>query len=146
MTNVRVEIIGIEKTLADLGAVGAKSEKAVLDHIIALTLGTQAAAVRGIQGPPKTGRIYSKFRPKRVHQASAPGQYPATDTGRLVAAIGVELPTNTKAPVARVGTAVRYGLYLETKNAARGGRPWLHRALIEAAAIIDEEDLKRRMG
>jgi hypothetical protein len=35
-----------------------------------------------VQNPPKTGRIYP--RGKKVHQASAPGEAPATDTGNLV--------------------------------------------------------------
>ena len=38
-----------------------------------------------IQSPPKTGRIYRHG--KVEHQASAPGEAPATDTGNLVNSI-----------------------------------------------------------
>jgi hypothetical protein len=38
--------------------------------------------VRLIMGPPKTGRIYRRRGVE--HQASAPGEAPASDTGRLV--------------------------------------------------------------
>ena len=41
-----------------------------------------------IQSPPKTGRVY-KYG-KVLHQASAPGESPATDTGALVANSKVE--------------------------------------------------------
>lgn len=32
---------------------------------------------------PKTGRVYTRSRPQRRHQASAPGQAPANDLGTL---------------------------------------------------------------
>src|ERR1044072_3048288 len=41
--------------------------------------------VKRIKSPPKTGRIY---RSKRgMHQASAPGEFPANETGRLAASV-----------------------------------------------------------
>lgn len=41
-------------------------------------------AAQSIIDPPKTGRIYkSKHRKGRMHQASAPGENPAADSGRL---------------------------------------------------------------
>lgn len=35
-----------------------------------------------------SGRVYRKTNPTRIHQASAPGEPPAKDTGLLVAAMG----------------------------------------------------------
>ncbi len=32
---------------------------------------------------PKTGRLYRRYNPRRIHQASAPGQSPASDQGTL---------------------------------------------------------------
>lgn len=46
-------------------------------------------AVFLITNPPKTGRVYQ--RRGIVHQASAPGEAPASDTGTLVNAREVEL-------------------------------------------------------
>lgn len=40
------------------------------------------AAKISIMNPPKSGRVYQ--RGKRAHQASAPGEAPATDVGNLV--------------------------------------------------------------
>lgn len=45
-------------------------------------LAIEANAKLLIQSPPKTGRIYRHGKVK--HQASAPGEAPATDTGFLV--------------------------------------------------------------
>lgn len=50
-----------------------------------VVIGTEILGNEGnrlITDPPKTGRVYR--RRGRVHQASAPGEAPATDTGRLV--------------------------------------------------------------
>ena len=44
--------------------------------------------VQAIQSGPKTGRVYTR-RGKR-HQASAPGEAPATDTGSLVGSLAIE--------------------------------------------------------
>jgi len=45
-------------------------------------LDIQARAQMAIMNPPKSGRIYR--RGNVAHQASAPGEAPATDTGALV--------------------------------------------------------------
>ena len=39
-----------------------------------------------MRGTP-TGRVYEKYIPRRTHTASAPGEPPAVDTGRLIGAI-----------------------------------------------------------
>ena len=36
-------------------------------------------AIKSIQTGPKSGRIYERYNPRRTHQASAPGQAPASD-------------------------------------------------------------------
>ncbi len=39
-----------------------------------------------MRGTP-TGLVYEKYSPRRTHTASAPGEPPAVDTGRLVGAV-----------------------------------------------------------
>lgn len=130
----RIELIGMQKHLGDIKTSGARGREDVFRWVTRLAFLTQRRAVEGIQRGPKSGRIYQKYNPRRTHRASAPGQYPATDTGRLASSIAVEPPSNRENPVARVGTAVRYGLYLEKKAGSRGGRPWLGRSLSAALA------------
>lgn len=60
----------------------------VVEAIGASLLLVQNDARRSIQKGPKSGRIYK--RGGVTHQASAPGQAPATDSGRLVSHINHE--------------------------------------------------------
>jgi hypothetical protein len=65
-----------------------------------------------IQRGPKTGRVYK--RGGVLHQASAPGQAPATDTGRLVNSVYLddEGIQSGRAQVS-VGSLLAYARYLE---------------------------------
>lgn len=66
---------------------------------------------------PKTGRIYR--RPDgRSHQASAPGQAPATETGALSRSVDYEV--NGRVSL-EVGDREPYGLYLENGTRGREG-------------------------
>lgn len=76
-------------------------------------------AVTSISRGTRTGRIYKRGRIR--HQASAIGEYPKTDTGRLVGSIRIDKSYLT----ADIGSDVNYAEYLETKSPKQGGRPWL---------------------
>lgn len=71
--------------------------------------------VRLILETPKTGRLYR--RRGVTHQASAPGEPPASDTGALVR--GVTVSVDTEQLVLRVTNDVDYALPLEF------GTPWI---------------------
>lgn len=120
---------------------------ALFEFVEDLTLKTHEQAVRGVQRGPASGRVYQKYNPRRTHQASAPGEYPMSDTGRLASSIRFELPTNQKKPEGVVGTNLLYGKYLELKPSTMGGRPWLLPAFSEAtdtAEAILARIMKRR--
>lgn len=129
-------------------------------------------AIEGITSPPKTGRIYthrypfvfgnedradpSDRRPK-PHQASAPGEYPAGDTGNLMRSIFAEVERDFSAAFSGVdlgmklefqaqgftfsdgnaeirgfvGAHADYAAPLEYKPPEKGGRPFLRRAFAE---------------
>ena len=79
-------------------------------------------AIRSIQTGPKSGRIYEKYNPRRTHQASAPGQAPASDTGNLVSQIIVR-PKNPD-EVAVESNAL-YSSFLEFGTSKMLARPFL---------------------
>jgi len=62
-----------------------------------------------------------------IHQASAPGEPPKTDTGGLVSSIAIVLGTMK----AQVGTGLEYGKYLEFGTTRMEPRPWLYPSLME---------------
>lgn len=79
---------------------------------------------------PGRGRTYR--RGGVTHRASAPGDPPATDLGRLAAATTHELGRDARGLVAYVGSNYRVQLYLELGTRRMAPRPHLRPAL-EAA-------------
>jgi HK97 gp10 family phage protein len=80
---------------------------------------------------PGTGRIYP--RGKKVHQASAPGEPPAVDTGRLRSSIGHDETQILGETISvRVGTNVDYATPLEYGSYKVKPRPFMRPALEEA--------------
>lgn len=99
-----------------------------------------------IQGGPKTGRVYRRYNPFRIHQASAPGQPPAEDLGRLSNSFGIEYKKlNQYAWRATVGSDLVYAAALEYGNPSTNllPRPYLSVAVREQeremGGIITEE-------
>jgi len=80
-----------------------------------------------------SGRTYR--RGKVTHRASAPGQPPAVDTGRLRSSITYELGTSGRVLVARVGTNVNYARHLELGTSRMRPRPFLRPALAKAKGV-----------
>lgn len=116
------------------------------------------AAKDGIRKGPKTGVVYthrfpdvfaggprrSKNRRGAPHQASAPGEYPAADTGNLMRSIHDEHETPAEAAAYGDGFDIvvaadaEYAAPLEFKPPEKGGRPFLRRALWEQADAVVE--------
>jgi hypothetical protein len=72
-------------------------------------------------GTPRTGRIYRKAS-GRIHRASAPGEYPASDTGQLVNSIHA---VKVSGLAVRVGSVAKHGRLLEEGTRRMRKRPWL---------------------
>lgn len=72
-----------------------------------------------------TGRIYRKSNPTRTHQASAPGQPPATDLGKYAASITQDLERDGQGLVEKVGTNDKRGPWLELGTRTIEPRPHL---------------------
>lgn len=76
-------------------------------------------AKRRVQRGPKSGRVYT--RRGIAHQASAPGEAPATDTGKLVGSIVAD----AKGLTAYVEARSVYGRWLEYGTRRIKPRPFL---------------------
>lgn len=111
-----ITISGSKELQAALKALGGDIARVTKDALNATGLELRGDIVKRYQRGPKTGRIYK--RGNVTHQASAPGQAPATDTGRLVGSVifSVVNPTTVS-----VGSALAYATYLEfgTRHIAR---------------------------
>lgn len=76
---------------------------------------------------PGMGRKYRRGR--KYHIASAPGQPPAVDTGRLRASITHEVRKESNQIIGLVGTNVEYAPHLEFGTNKMAARPFLRPAL-----------------
>lgn len=120
------KVRGLKQWNAKIGKIGAKTRAEVRRALQRGALAIENRAVEGIIDPPKTGRIYrSKHRKGALHQASAPGEFPAADSGRLHQSItSVEASTDTTLRF-ETGGNVDYATYLELGTSRMEPRPFL---------------------
>lgn len=62
---------------------------------------------------------------KRNNSASAPGQPPHADTANLKRSIRWEFSSSPGEMIVRIGSPVKYGLFLELGTRRMAARPWL---------------------
>jgi HK97 gp10 family phage protein len=107
-----------------LGRIGPQTRAEVRRALHRGALAIENRAVEGIIEGPKTGRIYaSKHRKGAKHQASAPGEFPAADSGRLHQSItSVEASTGDNIRF-ETGGNVDYATYLELGTSKMAPRP-----------------------
>jgi len=117
MTSLTVQIDNVEAVSAALRAYGDRAEKLIDKAVLATAFEINGNVKKALQSGPKTGRVYK--RGKVTHQASAPGQAPATDTGTLASSIYFE---NGRLS-ATIGSRLAYAYYLEFGTARIAPRP-----------------------
>ena len=120
MTRVTLELQGGDQLAAALRAYGAKAEKHVGDAVNATGLELRGEIVKAYQRGPASGRTYEKYNPRRTHTASAPGEAPATDTGRLASSVNYK---REGAMSATVGSEIVYAAMLEFGTSRIDPRP-----------------------
>jgi hypothetical protein len=120
-----ISVTGTAELSAALKALGSDVSEAVTNAVNATGLELRGDIVKRIQRGPKSGRTYA--RRGITHQASAPGQAPATDTGRLVGSITFKMNTPTSVSVFSL---LPYASYLEFGTFRIAPRPsWTPAAL-----------------
>lgn len=98
----------------------------------------EAEAKRSIAAGGKTGRDYQKYNPRRVHTASAPGEAPASDTGRLANSINAYPAVDGEATVVAGRGTVKYAAMLEFGTRHIAARPFMFSALEKSKDWIRE--------
>ena len=127
---------GISALSRQLAELAGDADAVMTEVVTNLAIDTQREAVQGIQRGPATGAVRSDGS-----RASAPGEYPMSDTGRLANNVVANLPTSGNIS-AEVGTNVQYGRYLEFGTSRMAARPWLLPSFNKAKAGV-EAKLKR---
>lgn len=136
MVSVRIELTGDKKFKASLDRARKLGGRRLNKLLASTALSVQDYAVTSIQHGPKTGRIYT--RRTVSHQASSPGQAPATDTGELVRNITVERNNYLNYDVgSRKGAPQGFWLEMGTQDMA--ARPWLKPAFNKAVKEFDQK-------
>ena len=124
MSNISVTVTNAGEVIEDVTEfLRVSGLDMIRDDVHGFAAEVHETAVSGLQSGG-SGETYVKTDPNRIHQASAQGEYPATDTGRLVSGTFIEFGDD----YAAVYTNVEYGRTLELRPPERGGRPWLTRA------------------
>lgn len=112
----------------------AKAEQAVEQVIFRGTESVRNEMIRLIQDTPKSGRIYQRGGVE--HQASAPGEPPASDTGNLVNSITTRYAGEYSGFVT---VGAEYGPYLEYGTQKMEPRPFARIALANVIDVIRAE-------
>lgn len=142
MTTIGIKLDGMQALLGQLKRLGADADDVVIEAITDIVTDTHAYAIQGMAAGGG-GRTYQKYNPRRTHQASSPGAYPATDTGRLASSVRMILPS-ASSMVGQVGTASKVGAWTEFGTSKMAARPWLFPSF-ERAKVGVEKEMKLRI-
>jgi hypothetical protein len=112
-----IEIEGLDQVSAALKKYGKEAEAGIAKDVTGTALEINTAVKKAIQRGTKSGAVYA--RGGITHQASAPGEAPATDTGALASSVYFQ---QTSKLTATIGSRLAYAYWLEygiTKIAPR---------------------------
>lgn len=106
--------------------------KAVVKTLDTAGLLVSSEARRLVQKSPRGGVTYTLYNPKRTHKASAQGEAPATDLGRLASSISYETMPREGVVVIRCAKGIApYAIALEygTADGRIKPRPFMRPAI-----------------
>lgn len=129
-----VKVEGLGQLILGLQKVEAEAKEQLEKTLYQIGEAIASDARRRIQKSARGGKTYQLYNPRREHTASAPGESPATDTGRLVSSIVVvpmpelgAVAVKCDSNVAPYAAALEYG----TTDGKLQPRPFLAPALAE---------------
>ncbi len=118
MNTITLELEGVQDVQRALREYGQKAETEIAKAVLATAFQVDGDIKKAIQSGGKSGRVYR--RGNRTHQASAPGEPPATDSGTLVSSIAFK---QVNPLTAEVESRLDYASYLEFGTQRMGARP-----------------------
>ena len=123
---VSISLSGSKELQAALRKAGDDVRREVSDVVLGTAIELRADVVQSIQRGPASGRTYKKSNPTRVHTASAPGQPPMSDTGRLANSVTFDRVGDL---TASVGSTLAYAVHLEYGTSRMAARPFFRPAV-----------------
>ena len=108
----------LRRALSKMGAEAKRELKKVVDGT---GLELRGDIVKAYNQGPATGTVYQKYKPRRTHRASSPGETPKTDTGRL--ASSVTFASDIARLSATVSSKLPYAAWLEYGTMKIAKRP-----------------------
>jgi hypothetical protein len=131
-TQIRIDVSELKGLLQQIQSASTRTIQMLDRAVVESALLIDQKAKEKIQKGNRSGRVYK--RRSVTHRASAPGEPPKTDTGRLVSSIR---PTFEflQAEVGSLDNVARYGGYLEESD--KMNRPWLKPTLEENQSEIN---------
>lgn len=140
---VTIRLEGSEQLQRELRRLSDDLREEAGNVVLATAVEMRADIVKSIQSGQASGRTYRKSNPTRTHTASAPGQPPMTDTGRLANSITFDRIGDL---TATVGSELIYASWLEYGTSRMASRPFFRPAVerMRPVYIGKLEDIIRR--
>jgi HK97 gp10 family phage protein len=138
MANFRVDVVGDERLRRLLRRLDDRYEEKLWSTLTEQGQLLEGAIARTLQqGSPGRGRVYPSAGGglNTTHQASAPGDPPASDTGNLINSIGTDFRRAELSVL--VGTEVEYAPFLEYGTRRMAPRPFMRPAYQSREAAIE---------
>lgn len=126
---IEVTIEGLDDAVRELIRKDPEVHRAIGGAMHEAAYIVEARVKAKVLEPPKTGRLYKRAKTV-VHQASAPGEAPASDTGNLVGNITQDV--DESALEARISAQTPYAAALEFGTKKMEPRPFMRPALVES--------------
>ena len=137
--SVTIRLEGSEQLQRELRRLSGDLRQAVADTVEAVAIELRADIVESVDRGPASGRTYTHYfyttkngklaqgrKRAKPHTASAPGQPPMSDTGRLANSITLDRVGDL---TASVGSALNYALWLEYGTSRMAARPFFRPAV-----------------
>jgi HK97 gp10 family phage protein len=118
---VTAQLTGTVELRAALRKFGVNANGEIAQIVKGTAQNIRTHAIKSIQRGTKSGLVYEKTSPKRTHKSSAPGEAPATDTGRLANSINAEIDGKK----AEIVADTEYAAWLEFGTQSIEPRPFM---------------------
>jgi HK97 gp10 family phage protein len=123
---VTIRLEGSEQLQRELRRLSGDLREEAGKAVLATAVEMRADIVKSIQRGPASGITYEKYKPRRTHTASAPGQPPMSDTARLANSITFDRLGDL---TASVGSELNYAPWLEYGTSRMAARPFFRPAV-----------------